>query len=223
MKEKLPLSITAERMLKYVFVEQKEQGISRAQIEIALNIDTGSYIKACQQLIDYKLVEGQKFHNRIELIAITQAGRQAVHDDFKRPETGTNIGAIIGINSGNLNAVGTANNQSVQQIFEQKDSESLRLEINKALNDLLSAVSDQLDLQQRAVYMQEAANLEQEIAKKEPNKSTIARALSVLTFGNNLNGSLALGEKAIGAIAVAAPYIVIIANGIIQLLHSIVH
>lgn len=222
-----PLSIVAERILRHLVETPrgKGQSSSRAHIEVALNIDTDRYEQACYTLIDYDLIECQIEQGVFELITATQKGKQAVHDNFRRPNTpNTNITAdayIEQMSGGNLQSIATAYDSEIQQIINQHDVESLRKSISEALEKLVAEVSVQLDMEQKAAYMRVAADLQQEVTKSNPDILVIEKAVKVLVFGDSLDGTLELGEKLFTAVALAAPYIGIIAHAVERLIQSL--
>ncbi len=156
---------------------------------------------------------------------MTKLGAQVVHDNFRRPEAvGTNItaGAIIGhVSGGNIQSVANAYESTIQQLVNQSDAEGLRQTITETLEKLVAEVSDQLTMQQKIVYMQAAAAIEQEIAKAEPDTTVLEKALRTLTLGDTMNGVLDLGIKTYVAVTLASPYVGVAAHAIERLLRAL--
>ena len=82
--------------------------------------------------------------------------------------------------------------------------------ITETLDSIIKSVTDILDPDQRVAYIQTAGELRKELEQSDPNTTVIQKFMKVLSFGDALDGTLELGEKAFIASTIVAPYMPIL-------------
>jgi predicted RecB family endonuclease len=106
----------------------------------------------------------------------------------------------------------------VQQFVEHMPTDELHAAINEALSQLVTEVSNHLNSEQQARYIEQVENFRQEAQQVQPDKSKLTLLLHVLSFGDSLNGTLDVGSKALLLMSVAAPYVGAVAQAVERLL-----
>jgi DNA-binding MarR family transcriptional regulator len=222
MEARLPLSLEAERVLKYVekvepppifdsLEREDRHKVHPHDIQAALHLTSEDLAKALRELEDEGLARGAEGASITSGwgIRATPEGRQAIRRNFRILQTPTpQIGAIFQgpVNATNIANIASAINSQIDQTISINDPEAIRQAISETLDSVVASVGDLLDLKQKAAYIETAAKLQQELEKPEPSPTVIQRLMTIISFGDTLDGTLELGQKALTAAVKAAPY-----------------
>ena len=225
-KDRLPLSLNAERVLKYVINSIGDnEFLTQPEIIEGTGIDSSKYQDACQQLVDFNFIED--VFKDLGALRSTQLGRQIVHRDFKEQQSVQSIqaGAIFNgpVTGGNIQALASAIGSEIQQNISTLSPEELHKEIEQTLEKLLEQVTANLTLQQKAVYTQLAAEFQKEITKPQPDAGKLHKFLASLGFLSDIGGAIDFSQKTFEVIVKASPYIMMLGQMIVQLLQNSAH
>lgn len=229
MDKRLPLTLNAEKIIKYLVetVTIEEPFLIMWEIKKGVGIGSVAYENACQLLLDFDLIdigvpdEGQY---PFDCIFLTQKGRQAYHRRFKDIEsdqlkihTGPTFHAPV--ITQNLQAITNAINSTLDQSISisESDPELLKRQISEILSILVEQVGSELNLQQREQYTHAATEIEKELAKGDPETKSIQKWLAILSF---LDTSLSVGERLYNLSIKALPYVLAIERLIQEILEQ---
>ncbi len=226
MSQRIRLSSTAERIVRYLFTSSRPQNnaaISRIKDEF--DLEESDCQNAARELIDEGLAEDKvRATNtiRLSLIGLTPKGRSAIRNNFVRHQSATiqhNIGANFygPVSGSNVLAVAQAHQSRVQQVIEGGDIAALRDEIGQMLTQVLNVVKEELTIDQLAVYESAVKDLQTEISKDVPNSSIIQKCLNVISFAGDLDGTIELGQKAIELALKVGPFIPLLQRMLVEL------
>lgn len=227
MKQRIPLNLDAEKTLRFLIHEIGDnQFLTQPEITEGTGITLERYQQACQQLVDFDFVEffgDEKF----PALSPTKAGRQAVHRNFQVSQSMPSIqaGAIFNgpVTGGNIQAIASAIDSEIQQNVSSLSADDLQKEMNQVLEKLLSQISEQLTLQQKASYVQVAADFQKEIAEPQPDSGKLHKLLASLGLLSDLGGAIDFSQKTFELIVKAGPYIILLGQMIAQLLQNTAH
>lgn len=222
-KDRLPLSLSAERILKFVINSIGDnEFLTQPEIIEGAGIDSDKYQDACQQLLDFDFVED--LFKDFGALRPTQLGRQIVHRDFKeqQPVQSIQAGAIFNgpVTGGNIQTIASAIGSEIQQNISTLSPEELYKEIEQTLEKLLEQVTTSLTLQQKAAYIQLAAEFQKEITKPQPDAGKLHKFLATLGFLSDAGGAIDFGQKTFEVVVKASPYIMLLGQMIVQLLQT---
>ena len=227
MRTRMPISIDAERILSFLIREiGDDQFLTQPEITEGTGITVERYQQACQQLSDFDYVEifGD---DEFPALSPTKTGRQAVHRNFQvsQPIPSIQAGAIFNgpVTGGNIQAIASAIDSEIQQNVSSLSADDLQKEMNQVLEKLISQISEQLTLQQKASYVQVAADFQKEIAKPQPDSSKLHKLLASLGLLSDLGGAIDFSQKTFELIVKAGPYIILLGQMIAQLLRNTAH
>ena len=227
MSLRLPLIIDSERILTYITssVSQPRGSIKRSEIISNLKLDDTRYDSAVQILLDFELVKkaggvsivkigAKETHRSEESLIVTQAGRQAVHREFRDPQSVAQPSQVFNILApSNIQAVANAINSQielqVEQTIAENDPEALKAVVSELLKGLVDTVRSDLTLKEQADYTETAAEIQDELNKPDPEAEVIQRWMVRLAF---LDQAFSVGEKAISLSSKALPTIMMLAK-----------
>jgi len=140
--------------------------------------------------------------------SLTASGVEFFERSFQ-PSPVIQIGAVFqgDVKSSSVQAIANAVNSSVRQVIETSDPAEVREELERAIEDMVAAVKDLLDSAQLATYAGAARDLKAEMAKNKPDISIMRRLLGTLSFLGDLEGTIALAERALQLAETVAPYL----------------
>jgi hypothetical protein len=221
-----PLTFDAERVLRFLVQEINDNDfLTQDKILKGVNISVERYHQACQQLADFDFATIFGFSNdKFPSLIPTKLGRQVVHRNFRRPVPSPNIqaGAIFNapVNGGNIQAIASAIGSEIRQNVSTLAPDELNKEIEKTLDKLLEQITEYLTLQQKATYTQIAAELQREVSQPQPDPSKLHKLLAGLGLFSDLGGAIDLSQKTFELVVKASPYVMLLAQLIIQLLQN---
>ena len=231
MNSRIPISLEAEKVLRYIMENGPPadydgvDGTTIQEAERELGLSHDQCVKAFQQLEDYEFIACQ-VHGESPLgpwgAVSTPKARNAARRNFQTdtPHPQTQIGAIY---QGPVNATNIANaiNSQIEQTVNQNDTDAIQRAITEILDNLVRVLANELDAAQMTAYEQAVDKLKQELVRPEPDRSRIQKLITILTFGDTLNGTLDLGAKAFTVSALVAPHLPMLYAYIEQLIQSI--
>jgi hypothetical protein len=127
----------------------------------------------------------------------------------KRQTPEVQIGAIFhgSVEHSQIQTMATAIDSAVQQVVRPSQSTDPSRAIWQLIEDMVAAVKPELDLDELASYAQAVQELREEIKKDTPDRTLLQRSLAVLSFLGDVEGSVALGERALQLAQLVAPYL----------------
>jgi hypothetical protein len=130
------------------------------------------------------------------------------------------IGAVFqaSVNDAKIQAVASAVNSSVQQVVENIQVNDIRETLTRTIDDMVQAVKGELTLEELAPYAQIARQFQQEIKKETPDKAWLRRAVSILSFMSDVEGTIQFGERAFLLGNYVAPYVPLLITLLARLL-----
>ncbi len=119
------------------------------------------------------------------------------------------IGAIIqgSVENSQIQAIASAVDSTIQQVVDQASSEDIRNAISAIAEEMVQAVKADLNLEELAAYVKSAKQLQEEAEKETPDKSTLHRLVSGMSFLSNLEGTIAFGDRALRLAERVLPYL----------------
>ena len=146
------------------------------------------------------------------IYTVRQEGIEAVQNDFEFPEEQltamVNIGAIIGnMGGGSLQAVGYAENSTINQQFNTK--EAFDSEIDHIADQLIESVKKELANNLLHPYLTALEELKSELKAEKPNESTLKKLIGILGFFGDIEGNISLVTRAM-------PYILILLDMVMK-------
>jgi hypothetical protein len=133
-----------------------------------------------------------------------------------------NVGAIFNApaHGAQIQAVASAVHSSVQQVVEGAEVEDIRQAITQTIENMVRAVQQELTVEELAAYSQIASEFRQEAAKENPDKARLYRALPVLSFLGDVEGTIELAERAVTLANQVAPYLPLLITLLARLFSS---
>lgn len=222
-KDRLPLSLHAEAMFKYVANSIGDnEFVTQNEIIEKMGLSLEKYKDASQQLVDFNLVED--VFSDLGALRPTKLGRQSLLRGFKEQQSPTTIqaGAIFNgpVTGGNIQAVASAMGSEIKQNISALSQEELHKEIEQTLEKLLEQVTASLSLQQKAVYTRLAAEFQEEISKPQPDTGKLHKLLAGLGFLSDIGGAIDFSQKTFEIVVKASPYIMLLGQMIVQLIQT---
>ncbi len=154
---------------------------------------------------DLSAIENERLINKNgNIYLITKLALDAVNNDFVRPESVPSILQYIGaqiigdVSGGNIQAVGLADNSEIEQIVNDPEIFSAKLE--ELSTELLNVVKAELEGKHLSEYAALVGQLQDELTKEEPDQNIFKRLLGSMSFMNDTTASIELIMK-------VAPYI----------------
>jgi hypothetical protein len=95
--------------------------------------------------------------------------------------------------------------------------------MEQILEQLLAQVTEHLTLQQKAAYTQMAAEFQTEIANARPDPSKLHKLLGGLGLLSDFGGAIDFSQKTFELVVKTGPYIILLSQMIVQLLHNLPH
>jgi hypothetical protein len=227
MSRRIRLSLAAEKVARFLFTKSElNYEATMSQLQEALGLNEGDCQEAARELIDENLAKDALPAgniSRIMEVGLMAEGRRAVRNSFVRelaPTFQQNVGAVIygPVSDSNVLAVAQAHQSRVQQVIEGGDAAALRDEIGQLLEQAVEAVKGELTVDQLAVYTGAAKDLRAETNKAKPDSSVIQKCLNVLSFADNLDGTIELGKKTMKLALKVGPLIMLLQQAILGLL-----
>jgi hypothetical protein len=226
MKHRTPVSFIAERILRLLIRDVKDDESLPTKVIIAeLKITPQEYMEACQELDDLGFVKKTFtiIDDYPELIP-TKEGRLAFRKGFQETVSVPSIqaGAIFNgpVTGGNIQAIASAIDSEIQQNVSSLSPDEITKEIQQTLEKLLGQISEHLSIEQKAAYIQLAADFQRETGQPKPDSGKLRKLLAGLGFLSDLGGAIDLGQKAIQLVVIASPYILLLGQYIMQLLKN---
>jgi hypothetical protein len=224
MKRRTPISLDAERVLRFLIQEMKDEDFPSMQKVIeGVNISRAQYWQVCYELADFDFVKITGDEYDPEPIP-TKKGRLAVRRNFQESLSGASIqaGAIFNgpVTGANIQAIANAIGSGIQQNVSALTQEELHKEVEQVLEELVSQVSDLLTLQQKAEYTKLAVKLQEEIEKPKPEPDALHKMLAGLGFLSDLSGTIDFGQKTFELIVKAGPFISLLGHLLLRLLQN---
>jgi len=228
MAHRIPLSIVAEHVLRYMVELETENpnirnGIRQQDIKERFGLTENELRNALQKLEDLRLIKSAIKNTGIDSgwgVESTPSGRIAVRQDFKTMSVPTSqVQNIFNAPVTATNLVVNAINSSIEQTAN--DPTAILELIQGTLEELVRQTSKFLDLSQQTLYTHHANELREELEKPQPDRTRIQRLISILSFGDQLNGTLDLGDRAFAAAVVASPYFPVLYGYIEKLLSAL--
>jgi len=184
--------------------------ISASQILEATGLTADDYWAADQFLMQQRYIDGTKGGLGAPRW-LTGMGIE-FYERSTNPSPSIQIGAIFQgpIESSQIQAFATAVNSSVQQVIQNTPSDDIRDVICKTVEDLVQAIKTELNLDELALYVRLAKELQQEVKKDTPDKSLMRRLLAGLSFLGDVEGTIQFGERALGLAEYVLPYLPIL-------------
>jgi hypothetical protein len=133
-----------------------------------------------------------------------------------------NVGAIFNApaHGAQIQAVASAVHSSVQQVVEGAEVEDIRQAITQTIENMVRAVQQELTVEELAAYTRIASEFRQEAAKENPDKARLYRALPVLSFLGDVEGTIELAERAVTLANQVAPYLPLLITLLARLFSS---
>jgi hypothetical protein len=208
MESRSPLSLGAERVLRYVASKEppggythSHVGVKKDDIVAAFQLEQDALCRIFQELEDEAFIKPvQALDDRHEYVKmwwsvkISENGRRALRRNLKiqqSPVSHIETHFHGDVNSSNI-ALGVQN--YIQQNIST-DPEEIRQQINETLNQLVNTVSSLLELEQKQDLLTHIKEIQEEIRKPQPDKGKIHRLMGIISFGGNVEGGLSLGER----------------------------
>lgn len=229
LKNRIRISLMAERVVRLLVHDvTDDESLTMDVIIKKLSINPKEYLDVTLELEDLGFVKKESYiSDEYPRLLPTKEGRLAFRKGFQAPVSAPLIqaGAIFNgpINGGNIQAFANAFGSNIEQNVSSLPPEELRREMDQTLEKLVAQISEQLSIQQRAAYTQLAAEFQNEIAQADPNSSKLHKLLGMLGFMADVGGTIDLGKKAFGLIAIASPYIMLLSQYVNQLLSHVAH
>lgn len=131
-----------------------------------------------------------------------------------------NVGAIYqgSVQGTQIQAVASAVYSSVQQVVEGTQVKDIRQTLTQTIEDMVRAVQQELTVEELAVYTRIASEFRQEVAKENPDKGRLWRALPVLSILGDMEGTIQLAERAFTLASHVAPYVPLLVTLLARLL-----
>jgi hypothetical protein len=136
------------------------------------------------------------------LCSITQAGYDAVDNDFRIPSSqttpsmsiGTAGAVIMGMSGGSIQAVGEAQGAEISQIVN--DPGLLQSQVELLTEKLLDTVKPELGDSQQIQYAENVQELKEQLLAEEPSASVLKQLVGRLAFLADIEGAIALVARA---------------------------
>ena len=95
----------------------------------------------------------------------------------------------------------------MQQVVESAKVEDIRQALTQTIENMVRAVQPELTIEELAAYTRIASEFRQEVAKDNPDKARLYRAIPVLSFLGDVEGTIQLAERAVTLASHVAPYL----------------
>jgi hypothetical protein len=130
-----------------------------------------------------------------------------------------NVGAIYqgSVQATQIQSVASAVHSSVQQVVEGAEVEDIRQAITQTIENMVRSVQSELTVEELAVYARVASESKQEIARENPDKGRLWRALPVLSILGDMEGTIQLAERAFTLASHVAPYVPFLVTFLVRL------
>lgn len=222
LKQRIPVSLVGERFLGLLIRDVKDDESPPMQAIITeLNITPAEYLQICQELEDLGFVKNYGDEYDPEPMP-TKEGRLAFRRNFRENTNVPSIqaGAIFNapVTGGNIQAIASAIDSKIQQNVSSLSSEELQKELEQTLQKLVDQVIEHLSLEQKAIYIQMAAEFQKEITQAKPDPGKLQKLLAGLGLLSDLGGTIDLGQKTFELIVKASPYILLLGQLAVQFL-----
>jgi len=217
---RMSLSLLAEKIARWLNERDPlGRGVDDIELVQALEIDQESYENAMRELLDLGLVETPKSRAHrdsfVPFPKLTEAGRLAIKNGFAQPgispisqQIGVQINAPV--SESPIAGIVGSEDVTVNQAIESGDHEQL-LEISAAyLDQIIDLVKDDLQKNQLVSYIQTVEKLKSTMADESLDSGRLRKLLSIVTFLDNANGAIELGEKGWRLAKLVLPYVLIL-------------
>lgn len=222
-KNRLPINLNAEVILRYVINSIGDNNfLSQNEIIEGTKIHPDKYQGACQQLVDFELVED--IFNDLNALRPTKLGRQTLRRGFTEspPVQSIQAGAIFNapVTGGNIQTIASSIGSQIEQNISTLSQEELHKEVEQTLEKLLEQITSNLNLQQKVAYTHLVSEFQKEINNPKPDAGKLHKLLASLGFLSDLGGTIEFSQKTFEFIAKASPYIMLLGQMISQLLQN---